>query len=397
MNKKPLAALIIILYWPMVCMASSFDAAFQEVLPFCEQLFLPNSMAREPGSDINARLDDSEEQIDKRSAAFNSPDGKAYLKARIKSEKDDVALACIRHIQHFIGDGTQQDTSRDAPSATDANTETPNDELKKLTLIAGNEVHIGDTPEQISNFLKSHKFHYANYDRDTHLMLGVTFYDSNGVMAIPNNYSFSLSITFTFDGHNRLTDYDIDMEKSQVNSTQSDSEPEEDVPEKTTEEFSSPDKSCHLQYMGNEDSDEGKIFAVTNGKNKLVAKDYFRGGPDVEWISNSMASITVHEGVPAYHTYYYDCREHRVSPAYFMPLAFEPKTNTVATIEQESVVFYRLFSDKEILRTKAPDVGLTEYFGQCDSDARFESTGMLHVKMKCEGKKDIDVRIKAPD
>lgn len=397
MNRKLLAALIIILYWPMVCMASSFDATFQEVLPFCEQLFLPNSMAREPGTDTNAQMENIEKQIDKRSSTFNSPDGKAYLKARIKSEKDDVALACIRHIQHFIGDDTRQDTSAEAPSATEANAESPDAEVKKLTILAGNEVHIGDTPEQITNFLKKHEFHYASYDRNTHLMPGVAFYDSNGVMASPKHYAFSLSIAFTFDEHDRLTDYDIDMEKSLDNSTQSDSEPEKDVPEKTTEEFVSPDKSCNLQYIGNEDSDEGKIFAVTKGKNKLVAEDYFRGGPDVEWISNSMASITVHVGVPAYHTYYYDCREHRVSPAYFMPVAFEPKTNTVATIEQESIVFYRLFSDKEILRTKAPDVGLTEYFGECDSDARFESIGMLHVKMKCEGKKDIDVRIKAPD
>jgi len=80
-------------------MASSLDDAFESVLPLCEQYFLPNSMARAPGTDINAVLRDTKAEIRRRSVVFRSPAGRSYLASRLSVEEDDVAKACIGLLQ----------------------------------------------------------------------------------------------------------------------------------------------------------------------------------------------------------------------------------------------------------------------------------------------------------
>jgi hypothetical protein len=82
-------------------------------LPLCEPFFFPNSIAREPGYDINARLKELQTEIDWQSSKFAYPDGEAYLEARRRKEKDDVALACIRRLQQAIRD--QQRTHEPGP------------------------------------------------------------------------------------------------------------------------------------------------------------------------------------------------------------------------------------------------------------------------------------------
>lgn len=165
-----------------------------------------------------------------------------------------------------------------------------------------------------------------------------------------------------------------------------------------TKDFISPDKSCHLLYKGPESSGEGVFYDVTAGGKEAVHKGYVRIGPMVNWMSNSIAELFVSEGSPAYHSYYYDCREHRTSPSYFQSIAFDPKTKVVATLEDGEIVFYRLFSDKEFYRAKTPDVDMMEYLTDCDSNAGFENDGTLHITMKkCSQWHDVDLRIKMPD
>ena len=163
------------------------------------------------------------------------------------------------------------------------------------------------------------------------------------------------------------------------------------------EEFVSPDKSCRILYEGASGHGNGAFYDMSNTKKKLVLKEYFRLGSMINWVSNSIAEIICSEGSPAYHSYYYDCQEHRISPSYFQNIAFEPKTKVVATIVQEEIVFYKLFSAKEFYRAPAPDVGLTEYFIYCESNTVFEGTNVLHIRMKCHEGDNVDLKIKVPN
>ncbi len=75
-----------------------FATQFEKIVPLCEELFLPNSMAQDPDFDIDANQRDLEKQIEAASRPLRSRDGLAYLKKRLASEQDDVAQACIRRI-----------------------------------------------------------------------------------------------------------------------------------------------------------------------------------------------------------------------------------------------------------------------------------------------------------
>jgi len=52
-------------------------------------------------------------------------------------------------------------------------------------------------------------------------------------------------------------------------------------------------------------------------------------------------------------------------------------------LEDEKIMFYRLFNNKAFYRANAPGVGLSSYFS-CESDTKFEESRLLHIKMKCD-------------
>lgn len=97
---------------PQPSLAASFGAQFEKIVPLCEEFFFPNSMAREPGFDVDANQRDLEKRIEKGSRPLRTRDGLAYLNKRLASEQDDVAQACIRRIVELTP--AQPTASRDA-------------------------------------------------------------------------------------------------------------------------------------------------------------------------------------------------------------------------------------------------------------------------------------------
>jgi hypothetical protein len=77
---------------------TSFDAALAIAKPVCEEFFLPNSMARSPGFDINAHQTAVEQRIFRLAGTFRSVGGIAYLEERVRREKEDVDKACVRKL-----------------------------------------------------------------------------------------------------------------------------------------------------------------------------------------------------------------------------------------------------------------------------------------------------------
>jgi hypothetical protein len=165
--------------------------------------------------------------------------------------------------------------------------------------------------------------------------------------------------------------------------------------ESISTKFLSPDKSCHIVYKGAPDHGNGAFYDSSSSKKKLILKEYVRIEPQINWKSDSLAEIFFSEGAPAYHSYFYDCKEHIISPSYSLIIAFEPKTKLIATLQQGEIVFYKLFEKKEYFRAQAPEVGLTEYF-DCDSEASFEETNIFHIKVKCESDSNVDLKIEVP-
>jgi len=85
----------------LVVETTSFDAALASAKPVCEEFFLPNSMARSPGFDINAHQTELEQRIIKLANTFRSVAGIAYLEERVQGEKDDVDKACFRKLLRY--------------------------------------------------------------------------------------------------------------------------------------------------------------------------------------------------------------------------------------------------------------------------------------------------------
>ncbi len=67
-----------------------FESSFAGAMNFCKQWFLPNSMAREPGFDLDAFLFEMEAGIKRYAKDFRSKEGKDFLQAK---EQDENALA----------------------------------------------------------------------------------------------------------------------------------------------------------------------------------------------------------------------------------------------------------------------------------------------------------------
>jgi hypothetical protein len=82
--------------------AESFDATFQETERLCEEYFLPNSMARPTGFDLEGRLRQLEAQLRERSAAFSAPGGVEYLRGKLGDATDDMSRACARQLLDYL-------------------------------------------------------------------------------------------------------------------------------------------------------------------------------------------------------------------------------------------------------------------------------------------------------
>jgi len=162
------------------------------------------------------------------------------------------------------------------------------------------------------------------------------------------------------------------------------------------QKFASKDNSCQILYQGAPDHGDGIFYDISSGKRKEILKEYVRVGPMINWIDNSLAELFFSEGSPAYHSEYYDCKSHRLSPSYSMVIAVEPKSKLIAAMDIEGVSFFKNFDEKPFYKAKTPDIDFVEYFN-CDSDAEFEKLNVLRIKMKCGKEKAVDKTIQIPD
>ena len=103
---RGLALLALLAVGPAGCRPDeSRDAAFQRVLPLCNEYFLPSSTARPPGVDSSSSRDDLSRRIREHAAEFDTPAGVHYLLARLQREGDEAARACIRRLLDDLREG----------------------------------------------------------------------------------------------------------------------------------------------------------------------------------------------------------------------------------------------------------------------------------------------------
>src|SRR2546425_6154535 len=57
------------------------------------------------------------------------------------------------------------------------------------------------------------------------------------------------------------------------------------------EEFVSPDRSCRILYEGASDHGNGVFYDISDGKKKIILKEYVRIGPQINSMSSSIAEI----------------------------------------------------------------------------------------------------------
>jgi hypothetical protein len=252
---------------------------------------------------------------------------------------------------------------------------------------------VGNSPADVGAFLRAHHFQFDKYVPDYQFMTGTALLDGNGTYTeIPARAVVKININFSFGDDNRLTGYNVEAASP---GHVSDEDEDEEQNKHYTDEFASPDLSCRLLYHGYSNHGEGTFFDVSHGKKESVLKTYLRLGPDVNWITNSIAEVFVSEGSPAYHSYYYDCVSHRTSPSYFLVITFDPKDKLVATLDTDGIDFYKLFSDKPFHQVKVPDFDTLAFF-DCDNDSAFKGPGLFHLQSTCAVPKGINKDIKLP-
>jgi hypothetical protein len=74
------------------------DATLAEALELCTEYFLPNSMARPPGFDINKHLAKVDTKRRRITRVFHNAAGVAFLEARISQDADDLRIVCMLQI-----------------------------------------------------------------------------------------------------------------------------------------------------------------------------------------------------------------------------------------------------------------------------------------------------------
>jgi hypothetical protein len=151
-----------------------------------------------------------------------------------------------------------------------------------------------------------------------------------------------------------------------------------------------------LVYEGASGHGEGTFFDLTNNKSE-VHTGYFRYGPIVNWLSNSLAEIKIPTGSPNYHSNYYNCKTRQTSPPYSMPIAVNVNSGVVATIEQGAINFFHLNNQVPFYTHTMSELGLAEYFIYCNSEAYFESTSSLVVTLSCKNIESTNYVIKVPN
>lgn len=83
-----------------------FNALFHKVLPLCEEYFLPNSMARPNGFDLQQHLKELEVELYEHSFAFQSKAGVELLNGIAQRDPDDISRACAAKIRSEIRQST---------------------------------------------------------------------------------------------------------------------------------------------------------------------------------------------------------------------------------------------------------------------------------------------------
>ena len=74
--------------------ASELRLSFDKACKYYEQYVLPNSMAREPGFDLNSHLNKLFTNFQSEAKNFSRPAGELYLLGRLDSQTDDVLCSC---------------------------------------------------------------------------------------------------------------------------------------------------------------------------------------------------------------------------------------------------------------------------------------------------------------
>ena len=146
--------------------------------------------------------------------------------------------------------------------------------------------------------------------------------------------------------------------------------------------FSSPDKSCVLRYKGADRGIGGYYHILENGE-KPIYKGYFRYGPIVNWISNKVAELRIPSGSPNYNSYFYNCESKKLSPEYMLPIASDAAHGVVATLDLETIIFYKLFTETIIYKMHVPHLEPMGFLVFCEPKARFEPNGTFVLEYKC--------------
>ncbi len=95
--------------------SNRFVLEFEDTQRLCEEFFLPNSMARQPGFDLQRHMQELNAQLRGRAELFRSPAGMAYLRTQQDAGSGDIRKACATKLLEYAAARPANTTSQPTP------------------------------------------------------------------------------------------------------------------------------------------------------------------------------------------------------------------------------------------------------------------------------------------
>ncbi len=113
--------------------------------------------------------------------------------------------------------------------------------------------------------------------------------------------------------------------------------------EEISESFASPGGKYIISFKGAYRG-EGAYYLKTNSGDVEILRRAVYYGPQLQWITSTIAELKFGCGSPCWENYYFDASEQRLSSVFPMVLAVNPQSKLVAAIEKKGIAIRHMLT-----------------------------------------------------
>jgi len=104
--------------------------------------------------------------------------------------------------------------------------------------------------------------------------------------------------------------------------------------------FVNPTSKNEMYYTGAYYRGEGLFWINLQGNEIEILKTYVRYGPMIKWHGENIAELYIPTGSPFRHSYFYDFRDNKLSPAVYFPIYYDIENDYIIAVRDGGVDLY---------------------------------------------------------